>query len=304
MKRILFLIEQWCDGNPHCGFSQPLTNYAAPFSCRETRFIFWDNIHPGAQFRAVDSALREDIGFCLFCDTGHPWKPSDTLLTWIASRVPLVCLWHDCAKGFFRNIDGAALNVGMDGVDGVSLPNYVPLWTPVDSALFRGDPSAPRSIDILYPGSPDFSAGTIKAVCHSIAKQMQDAGLKITFAGGQRAERLTWEQYAALLADAKIVVDFPRNEAADRPQLKGRLFEAAACGAAIVTEDFNAVHRHFEDVKEIMLVQGELEYIDNCRLLLANDAQRIGQAANALERLKRDWSLTEWWNRILTHITT
>jgi hypothetical protein len=298
MNRVLFLIEQWCDGKPECGFSQPLTHYCASFVARHSRYIHWDVVPPDRLRSSVESALKELPAFCVFCDTGHPWAPPTGLLEWIAARIPLVALWHDSARDYYRNIRGAKLNVGIDGIENVPLPNYVPMWTPVDFGLFNGDPSGIRPIDLIHPGTHSTKPNAL-----AMAEMLKARSLELRWGGGQRDSRLTWEEYARLLGSSKIVVDFPRNALGDVPQLKGRVFEAAACGAALITERNPLVVKHFEPGREVLLYSSPEECADLCERLVMDDNARIIQAINAQQKFKSHWRVDHWWRQILERIS-
>lgn len=289
--KILSLIEQWCDGNISCGFSQPSTHYLACFNCRDVRFVHWDCLDPSKLSDSLDQSLKEDPDLCLYCDMPHPNRPLDSTLSRIASRIPLVALWHDVAKGGFRNIPGASLNVGMDGAP-CPLPNYVPMWTPVDASLFGGSPLQLRPIPVCHPGSRSH-----KSMGREIEKVLREKGVDMQWFGGQREDRLTWGEYAKVMRSSKIVVDFPRDNGSMGHQLKGRVFESVACGAALITEDHEGIKRHFNS-GEVLLYHSAEECADLCLSLLKDDQNRINLATRGQNKFLSRWRLEMWWEKI------
>lgn len=289
--KILALIEQWCDGNPACGFSQPATHYFGHFRHDELRVIYWDSTD--CLEASVEQALREKPDLCVFTGPPHPKLPPNAMLDHIGSQTKLVALWHDVAKGGYRNIPGVALNVGMDGVESCPLPNYLPMWTPVSDVFFSPVQKF-RPIDILHPGSRGH-----KSMGREIESVLKSKGLTVTWGGGQREDRLTWAQYFGLISQAKIVLDFPRDVGTMNHQIKGRVFEAAVAGAALVTEDNAIIQRFFKPDQEVGLFHSAEECADICAGLLDWEVRRILMAQKSQKRFEENWTAKHWWEKLI-----
>lgn len=171
------------------------------------------------------------------------------------------------------------------------VPMAVPLYCSVDPEKYYSRPAVPEfQCDLSYLGTyaPDRQAKVEELLCRS-AKRLPSK--KFIVAGAQYPESTAWpdnveriihlnpQYHADLYCSSRLVLNVTRRQmvmAGYSPSV--RLFEAAACGSTMISDNWAGLEGFFIPGKEILLPQ-DADAV--CRYLGEPDSelQRIGRAA-------------------------
>ena len=170
-----------------------------------------------------------------------------------------------------------------------------PLYGSVDAALHR--PVAPvdclRS-DLSYLGTySDDRQAAVDALFLEPARQCP--GLKFALAGTQYPLDFPWEpnifylrhlppsDHAAFFCSSKWTLNVTRGPMAALGHCpSGRLFEAAACGAPLITDAWEGLDRFFTDGSEIVVARSAGEVVDALHM---PEEDRAAMALRARQRV-------------------
>ena len=172
------------------------------------------------------------------------------------------------------------------------VPFAVPLYCSVDPDKYRELPADPRfACDMSYMGTyaPDRQPKIDELLC-APARNLPEQ--KFIVAGPQYPPHINWPEnverimhlnprhHAQLYSSSRITLNVTRREmvlAGYSPSV--RLFEAAACGAAIASDNWPGLETFFTPGREILLATGSddiLRYLGNYS---NSELRRIGRAA-------------------------
>src|SRR5579859_2749927 len=171
-------------------------------------------------------------------------------------------------------------------------PFAVPLYCSVDPDKHCELPAEPRfACDMSYMGTyaPDRQPKIDEFLC-APARRLPEK--KFIVAGPQYPTHIEWPEnverimhlnprhHAQLYSSSRITLNVTRREmvlAGYSPSV--RLFEAAACGAAIASDNWPGLETFFSPSREILLATGSEDIVRYLRGYDASELQRIGRAA-------------------------
>ncbi|MCP3395419.1 glycosyltransferase [Bradyrhizobium sp. CCGB12] len=169
-----------------------------------------------------------------------------------------------------------------------------PLYNHVDTDIHRPAPSQPQyRADLSYLGtySRDRQIALEALLVHA-ARARQD--LRFLIAGAQYPDDFPWSsnmyfvrhlppsEHAPFFASCRMTLNLTRKAMIDAGWCpSGRLFEAAACGAPLLTDDWPGISDFFAPGDEIMLAH---DVGDTLSALTLTDAELQRMARRARER--------------------
>ena len=170
-------------------------------------------------------------------------------------------------------------------------PFAVPLYCSVDPEKHRELPDARFDCDMSYMGTyaADRQPKIEELLCDPARLLPQH---KFIVAGPQYPAEITWpanverimhlnpRYHAGLYSSSRITLNVTRREmvlAGYSPSV--RLFEAAACGATIASDNWPGLETFFSPSKEILLSTGSEDIVRYLRDYNATELRRIGCAA-------------------------
>jgi spore maturation protein CgeB len=174
----------------------------------------------------------------------------------------------------------------------VGVPFAVPLYCSVDPDKHRELPAHPRfACDMSYMGTyaPDRQPKIDELLC-APARSLPDK--KFIVAGPQYPLHIHWavnvehikhlnpRYHAQLYSSSRITLNVTRREmvmAGYSPSV--RLFEAAACGAAIASDNWPGLENFFTPGQEILLPTGTDDVVRYLKSYDDAELRRIGRAA-------------------------
>lgn len=114
-----------------------------------------------------------------------------------------------------------------------------------------------------------------------LAGAMYPPSLRVT-PNVRRFEHIVPAQHAAFYSSARITLNLTRRSMAKKGYCpSGRLFEAAACGSAILSDWWPGLDRFFKPGEEILIANS---WVDSCRAVLAPEADLKRISNQARER--------------------
>lgn len=109
------------------------------------------------------------------------------------------------------------------------------------------------------------------------------------------------EDHVVAINSGTVYLSFARTMAGFT-NVKVGVFEAAACGACILVQDFSEIHEYFEPGKEIVTYTSEADAVAKAHHLCRNrrTASQIGEAARRRVLLEHSWE--HRWQNVLKDI--
>ena len=171
-------------------------------------------------------------------------------------------------------------------------PFAVPLYCSVDPDKHRELPAEPRfTCDMSYMGTyaPDRQPKIEELLC-APARRLPEK--KFIVAGPQYPSHITWPEnvecimhldpryHAQLYSSSRVTLNITRREmvlAGYSPSV--RLFEAAACGGAIASDNWPGLETFFVPGREILLATGSDDVVRYLKSYDDSELRRIGRAA-------------------------
>jgi len=106
--------------------------------------------------------------------------------------------------------------------------------------------------------------------------------------GWEKSRRLNMFEMVEILNRSKITINFSEQGKGAYLTIKGRVFEATACGACLLTQSSAGIERYFTPDKEIICFRTEEELHERVLYLLKNDAIRKEIAVAGQERTLKE----------------
>lgn len=229
------------------------------------------------------------------------------------TKVPVIGLYYDIAKPSFQRICQAYLP-GLDGVvtwdrpigDTVPLSPEIrvrDLWTPLPSCPFRFR-ERQRNIDIGFVG---------RSVSHYVTRHryldgLAAANVQVTCRGETFGGVLSVEDMVAFLQSCKIVLNFSSTplispwEGDDRDtetdHVKGRVFEAIACGALLFETRNDFTRRLFMPDKHYVEFSDLEELTRKLAFYLENDTERERIAQAVRDHYLANYTSAHYWREL------
>jgi spore maturation protein CgeB len=244
---------------------------------------------PMAHFRGIPSALRERFGVpVVYYDGDLPmslpeYGGTDTSgFNYYVGADPAE---YDLVVG---NSEGALERVRELGARRTEAVHWA-----ADPELFRPREVAHDADVFFYGHSDKFRRDWMRELIGEPSRRLEDVAFAI---GGYdyrgdtgRARslgRIPFNAFPRAIAAARVNLNVTRRpHATVDASSTCRLFELAACGAAIVSNPLNGVERWFDPDRELRIVASSDEAVDVYRELLADSAQAEEMGRRARERV-------------------
>ncbi|HEX3594323.1 MAG TPA: glycosyltransferase [Polyangiaceae bacterium] len=237
---------------------------------------------------ATEAVLSSRVTAKVFYDLDTPV----TLSAW-AARQPLSYVG---ARGF----DGFDLVLSFTGGAAITAlrtelraRRVEPLFGHVDPSMHHAvapEPQFTGALSYLGTYSADRQAGVVDLF---IAPARASGSLRFVLGGASYPAEVSWPdnvvlfphvpppQHPAFFCSSRLTLSVTRNTMARLGYCpSGRLFEAAACGAAVLSDDWEGLDKFFEPGKEILIVRSTEDVLDALQLSDA-EVRRIAEAGRA-----------------------
>jgi hypothetical protein len=326
LNRVLFLIEKYCDADPKSGptnaESMVIGAIASTGLVKETKRFYYDVLCKQFGRERMRQLLIED------CDLFRPelivytpmggllgielnpidgWAPgSAELLQEFRQRGIKVYthLWDTIGREDetkqrhieFSDICGDVASNANRFKD----PRMIQAWSAIDPTVFY-DRELPRDIDVSFIGSVDYE-GKRWPQRITYINALRAAGINVVVKGGQRGDRISWEQYAELLCRSKISLNFSKNLPTPYCQIKGRVFESMACGAMLLEDDGDQTCRFFEPGKDFAMFHSPEDLLRKIHYYLTHEDERRVIAKSGYENVSGRYSARSMWGGIFKEL--
>lgn len=165
------------------------------------------------------------------------------------------------------------------------------LWAPTDGRIFR-DPGLDRSIDVCF-------AGSLRAYedRQEMITAIQRLGIPVVVRGGDSDDYLSIEDYARLLCESKIALNFSLTSRKVH-QIKARVIEATLCGALLFESENDVTSRYLVPYRHYVPFGDAADLAAKIRRYLANEPARKAIVTAAKAHVGKTMSEEVWWGRI------
>jgi hypothetical protein len=317
MTKILFVTEKWCAGDPQFGPSNLRHNIFNTLeqSGLEVNYecVFMDE-HLLQFKEPIDATLISKCHFnppdlVVFSPLMYTHSPHECTLdpvTLSKLGVPVVTLWWDTSytnrmevADEFARYSALSLIFDRNDYETVYPHKYLHFPHPHDAKIFN-NPRGSREIDVAFLGT---TIGHSKR--QSGIQALRNAGIEVCQGGGQYGRRLDIRQYAEMYQNAKIVVNFSWTydtiPVVTPYQLKGRIFEAALCGAMVLDSE-NPYSKLWFEPEELVTFSSEEDLVEKVKHYLEFEIIRQTTAYQGCKKVQDAYNPRRFWETVLQKV--
>ena len=311
MKKVLFLTEKWCDGNPEMGLTNHYHNLFGSLKCTglaDVKVAHYDEImynsktHFDLHAKRILSEHTPEI--VVVSHLGQSYlNPSLKTYKEIRRRgIKLVFIWPDTREWIPDAInslyDVANLQVswGCEKPDDQPINNnHVWLWCPQDETIYFDDT---KTVGASFMGS----LNGYNNIRRNAINYLIQSGVPINVNGGQREKKLDFNEYAKLVRTAKINLNFSESAYPGIQQCKGRVIEIIGCNSLLLESQNEATKRRLTPNTHYIEFTSPNDLKDKVEYFLRNDRERQQIAQAGHECYKQKYSATVYWNTVFERL--
>lgn len=305
-KHILFVTEKYCEPNNPIESNHSNTFHNIFETCDQsslfTREHLWldadtnINLLLKTKFNLQSTKITDYLIFSYLAYSNK--NPSLETIKEIKRNFPLIqliFLWWDAVHPYcqeqIRLLDEYAdLHVNFDGSDLSHLTNKAFFCgVPQSTRLFFNDSVKQR--DIAFCGR---TSGYIERCTYLNYLQHH---LQISIAGGRTEQNLSIEDYAKILRQSRININFC-NTAGGIPQCKGRVWEILASNTLLLEQDNNITSKYLEPNKHYIPFASSSDLVYKAWNLINHTKKRQEIIKAASEIYKEKYHSDVLWKKI------
>jgi len=311
INRLLFVMERWCDANPAHGPTNSESQLVGAIEStglvgQIKRFYFdvlCQQMGKGgmAQLLFMDCQVFQPdlvIYTPIQGPLGDRLNPPDAVMESIRAEGMKVHthLWDTVADGghvLSRLPYSDSIGI-VDSVVGQRFggePRIVQSYPAVDPKYFH-DGDLVRDIDISFVG-PLSSPNRVDGI-----SLLRANGVNVVVAGGQRQGRISWEDYARIMQQSKISLNFSKNPYDGSSQMKARALEVMTCGAMLMEEDGIHTKRYFAEGIDYGRFGSSQELLEGVKYYLEHKDEREAIARSGYEKATNIYNARNCWGYI------
>ena len=311
MKKVLFITEKWCDANPECGLTNHTHNLYGSLkntNLAEINNAFYDEmcLTSGTHFdlHAKSVLNKHNPEIVVVSHMGQSYlNPSIKTYNEIKKRgIKLVFIWPDTREWIpdailsLKNVADLQISWACENDDDKPIyKNHVWMWTPEDETLYFDDT---KTTDVSFVGSLNGYLGTrLRYV-----QFLKSNDIPLTVSGGQREKKLDCNDYAKLIRQSKINLNFSESAFPGIHQCKGRVFETLCSNSLLLESNNVATRRRFVPNEHYIEFSSEWDLKDKIVYFLNNESQLKEIAKNGNEEYKKKYSAYVYWKTVFERI--
>jgi len=136
----------------------------------------------------------------------------------------------------------------------------------------------------------------------SFVQGLREKGVKITAfgQGWENGGRISQANLIRIYNESKISLNISIASTGSKTQIKGRDFEAVACGSLLLTKNTEDIGRYFVPGKEIVTYENLADASEKIEYYLRNEEERQEIAKNGYERFIRDHTMERRLSEVLS----
>jgi hypothetical protein len=310
---VLFVTEKWCDANPSKGVTNNYHNLFKTFktSYPDAKFsvIHMDEYslikkkHIDTFLPSLIDQLSPDIVVFSLLGKSH-LNPTEKSFRHIQDKgCKTVFMWPDMFdswgipeltklnEGNYADLHvcwGAEKNVNND-----KIKNLIWLWAPQDEGIYF--PADEQKTDVSFLGSPRYQERQ-KYLKHLVLNSVP-----VHIGGGQREENLTPPEYARLMRESKISLNFPEGPEGN-DQCKGRVWEILASKSLLLERKNDAIKNFLKPNIHYVEFENEADLVEKIDYYLKNEKERLYIAKNGHKIYKKKYNSDKFWSRIMKEL--
>lgn len=304
-KKVVVLMEKYCDLNPSLGTTSAYSNVVGSLisaGVNDLKILHYDEYLFQNQ-TPIDSFLIESltkdkpdllaVSYYPFANDPRNVK-IETFRKLKDAGIPVVLIWFDLGHRHIRDLaasigDNVSLHVVVDTFN-VPDGRFVPMWVPQDERIFNAE--GQKTIDVSFVGTT-IGYPTRQHYLHFLTSKRN-----IYISGGQREHRLSIEGYAEVLKRSKISLNFP-DKSDGTVQAKCRIYESMLCGALLFEKENDAIIRWFAPMIDYVPFGNEADLLHKLDFYLSHPEEMERIVSSARHKMKHNYSSLNWWNIVL-----
>ncbi len=154
-----------------------------------------------------------------------------------------------------------------------------------------------RDIDVAFIGQ---LYGTRKEYIDYLI----DSGINVkTYGFGTEGGRLNQFEMIEIMNRAKIILNFSASSQKRTKQIKGRIFEAAGCGAMVLSDYVDGIEKYFVPDKEITLFKTKEEMKEKILFYLNHEDELIKISHAGEQRILKDHTIYKRLSEIFDYVS-
>lgn len=317
INKVLFLTEKYCDADPKCG---PTNAESMLIGAIKSTGLIGNSKH--FYFDVLCQTLgKEKMGELLLEDCqvfqpdlviytpmggllGFQLNPPNEILNEIRKRAIKIFTYIWDATGREQEVkwrwvpfsdytgilDSIITPTRFDGD-----PRIIQVYSAIDPRDFYNK-SSERNIDVCFVGGTGDPNRWPQRTWY--INFLKNNGVGIVVAGGQRSNRLSWQEYANFLNRSKISLNWSKNLHVNTCQLKGRVFETMACGAMLMEDNGDQTRRLFEPGKDFVVFESPEDLLKKIRHYLEQNDEREAIAKSGCEKVTKIYNARNIWGYV------
>jgi uncharacterized protein with GYD domain len=231
--------------------------------------------------------------------------------------IPVVSLYYDLAKPSFERLcrsylPGLDIVVTLDSSfdTAVAEPHGVTVvtgWTPLPQSIYFDD-GRKRPIEVGFVGRTSAHyQGRARAI-----EGLREAGIAVSVHSADEGTRLPMAEMGEFLRSCKIVLNFSTTAVISAWELnerkpgevplvnhvKGRVFEAIACGALLLESRNTCTSAYFSPGEHYAEFSDLSDLVEKVRHFIANEDQRSRIAHVATKRFGERYTGAQFWTEV------
>jgi hypothetical protein len=252
-------------------------------------------------------ATRPDLIILSSYAPGDPNQPRFDVLRTIRAKcnIPILIIWHDSVaeqigKECAYMLDDIDLNVMLDaGALAQRFSNkekFLRLWAPLDYSVFYPD-DRERDVSVSFLGS----TAAYRDVRLEYLDYLKGNEVDIFHSGGQAQERLSQKQYADILRQSKISLNFSFSLPGTH-QLKVRVFEIMFSCALLMENENSETLQYFTPMVDYVTFESKEDLLDKVRYYLEHEDERREIAHNGYVKATQEYSHHAFWKKTMDRL--
>ena len=295
----MFATEKWCDAKPNssptCSFHHLFGSFGSTRMGDCSLWFFEENEgHTDENLESACAQRRPDLLVAQILP-GYAHNMSPECLGRIRdSGVPVAMIWVDSVHpGIIYEANRYLPCVTKSFLCDSTSDGHIPMWYPDDSRMYRPRAFTERDIFVSFIGS---SGGAYRERA-DIIRKINERGVAIHCAGGQREDNLPFSAIADLYCRSQFTINFSRT-ASGLWQRKARMFESLYSGACLLNQQGPISDPWLEAWRDFIPWKTVDDLID----ILGNHRDSGEQIAkNGLRTVTEKYNAISWWELVVAH---
>ena len=323
LGKVLFVIEQYCGGNPQWGPSNwdPLIVQTLRHSgLTETiELFYYDVLSRQFGLAAMGELLLEVSGkeqpdLIIIIPGG--WvnlDPPRSIINIMTNTLGMKVLMIRSDSGgeeghrwtntwfpfvsFIVFIDATLGHLGYG-----QHPQAIQGFSPPYTNYYFNDKRLKRDIDVSFVGTTQNWPRRAEYI-----EFLRQQGVNIVTRGGQMSDLISGEEYAGIIKRSKISLNFclhpgDSTHSEGIPQLKGRVFDITACRILLLEDKGTETREFFEEGKDFVMASSKEEMLEKVNYYLRHDEERERIATSGYRKTTKLYNASNFWGYALSQM--